>query len=352
MAKRKKRTSKNSSSALTYVAWTLAIVALLLSSLIVGYYIGYEGAKEEIVTKKIRKDKKKQEMLNKLERESERKVSVNNRLKEVLKKDVKKEHIVEKEETIKEQVIKEAKKIITHIGASHEYDSLHLPKPPKREIVRTSTKPKLAIIMDDVSVRSHVNAIKSLNLPITMSFLPPSKFRPNSAILASKENFYMVHLPMEAKSFTKEEPFTLRVSDSQQEISQRVGKIKKLFPNVKYINNHTGSKFTSNELAVNKLIYALKKEDINFIDSRTIASTKVPNVMKNYGKKYMARDVFLDHEMDKAYIKKQIKQAVKIAKLHGTAIAIGHPHVNTIMALRESKKMFKDVELVLIDRLY
>jgi len=47
-----------------------------------------------------------------------------------------------------------------------------------------------------------------------------------------------------------------------------------------------------------------------------------------------------------------IKKAIKIAKLHGTAIAIGHPHANTILALSESKDLFKDVDLVLINKLY
>jgi hypothetical protein len=62
--------------------------------------------------------------------------------------------------------------------------------------------------------------------------------------------------------------------------------------------------------------------------------------------------VFLDHDLDKKSVKKQIKKAIKVAKLHGTAIAIGHPHENTLAALRESKHLFKDVELVYIDRLY
>jgi hypothetical protein len=121
---------------------------------------------------------------------------------------------------------------------------------------------------------------------------------------------------------------------------------------VEYINNHTGSKFTSNEIAMNRLIYALKREKIIFIDSRTTAKTKAPKVMKNFGLNYVARDVFLDHSTDKVSIKKAIKKAIKIAKLHGTAIAIGHPHANTILALHESKELFKDIELVYINRLY
>ena len=335
--KRKKTKAKKKSNILLYIAWTLAIIAVMLGSLIGGYYIGYEASQKDIA----KQEKKRLAMLKKLEETSvkKEKESVNERLKEVLKKR-------------KTEIMQESEKAPSSIGSAHENDPTSLPQPPKREITVLSTKPKLAIILDDISVRSHVDAIKSLNLPITMSFLPPSKYRPNSHILAAKENFYMVHLPMEAKNFTKEEPFTLRVKDSQKEINQRISKIKELFPRVKYINNHTGSKFTSDELAVNKLVYALRKQDINFIDSRTIASTKVPLVMKNYGIKYVARDVFIDHEMDKAYIKAQIKKAIKIAKAHGTAIAIGHPHANTIMALSESKKLFEDIDLVLVNRLY
>jgi len=341
MAKRKKTASKKNSNILTKIAWTLTLIAIMLISFISGYYLGYDNAKKDTAKKEQIRKNKRASILKKLEDSTHKKekASVNNRLKEVLKKRAK-------------STTKTIKPSAEYSDASHEYEGETLPKAPKREIVRASTKPKLAIIIDDVSVRSHVEAIKSLNLPLTMSFLPPSKYRPNSPALASKEKFYMVHLPMEAKNFTKEEPFTLRVSDSQKDINNRIKMIKKLFPRVKYINNHTGSKFTSNELAVNRLVYALKKQNINFIDSRTIATTKVPMVMKNYGKKYVARDVFLDHKMDKAYIKSQIKKAIKIAKIHGTAIAIGHPHANTLLAISESKKLFKDVDLVLIDKLY
>ncbi|MFT5835174.1 MAG: polysaccharide deacetylase 2 family uncharacterized protein YibQ [Sulfurimonas sp.] len=336
MAKRKRKKS-TSSLFLTYLAWILAVIAISLGTLVGGYYIGYEDATSDI-NKQVKIDKKKRlTMLKQIEEASSKKEkkSVNTRLKYVLKKESK----------------------LNKGAAAHEYGDAISPKqaPPKRvkrDVRKVLSKPKLAIIIDDVSVRSHVNAIKSLGIPLTMSFLPPSKFRPNSAKLAAKENFYMVHLPMEAQNFNAEEPMTLRISDSDAKISQRIQEIKKVFPKVAYINNHTGSKFTSNEIAMNRLIYALKAQNINFIDSRTTAKTKAPKVMKNFGLNYVARDVFLDHDMDKASIIIQIKRAIKIAKLHGTAIAIGHPHVNTLLALNESKKLFKDVELVYINRLY
>jgi polysaccharide deacetylase 2 family uncharacterized protein YibQ len=333
MAKRRK--TKKKSNILNYIAWTLAIIALVLSALVAGYYFGYEDAQESLTKQEKQEKQKRLALLQKLEKTTKTTSNVNKRLKEVLKK--------------------ETKKTNEYVSASHEFDTTPQAKPPKpakREFKRGIHKAKLAIIIDDVATKKQVRAIKSVHIPLTMSFLPPSSVRPNTAKLAAKENFYMVHLPMEAMNWSAEEPLTLRVNDSQQKISQRIEKLKSLFPKVHYINNHTGSKFTSNEIAMNRLVFALNKNNISFIDSRTTAQTKAPKVMKNFGFKYVARDVFLDHHMDKAYVLKQIKQAVKVAKLHGTAIAIGHPHPNTLQALKESKKVLDEVDVVFVNRLY
>lgn len=93
-------------------------------------------------------------------------------------------------------------------------------------------------------------------------------------------------------------------------------------------------------------------QKIEFLDSRTIASSKVPLVMKKYGKKYIARDIFLDHEQNKEYVKSQIKKAISFAKDHGSAVAIGHPHANTLAAIKELKSELNSVELVRIDKVY
>jgi len=335
MAKKKtKKTKKSSNSTkiLKYVAWFLAVVALILSSVVIGYYFGYDEGNSLIIRhEKIKKEKivPKKELTSLKKKEK----SVSKRLQEVLKKETKPRYIY----------------------ADHELDynkTAVVPKAipkPRRLIVG---KPKLAIIIDDVSTKKQVREINSLGLILTKSFLPPRPARPDSAKLAAASKFYMVHLPLEAMSFHAEEPNTLRITDSQKKISARIKEIKKLFPRVQYINNHTGSKFTSDEIAMNKLIYALKRNNISFIDSRTIASTKAPKVLKNFGLKYVSRDVFLDHEMDVDYVLSQIKKAIKYAKTHGSCIAIGHPHPNTLKALRESKKLFDDVELVYVYQVY
>ena len=88
------------------------------------------------------------------------------------------------------------------------------------------------------------------------------------------------------------------------------------------------------------------------MDSRTIASTKVPQIAKEFGDVYVARDVFIDNEHTVPYIHKQLQKAVNKAKKQGYAIAIGHPHNMTLKALSSAQNIFADVELVYIDELY
>lgn len=370
MPNRKRTSITSPSKTVIYIVLFFIFIAVVLSSVMIGYYFGYDDAKQEALKRERAKDEKRASVLKNLEQTSSKKddLDVNSRLKEVLKKeskttlpdedknitqDTNSTKEVVKETAKKDDKSKEADAASKYEDASHEIEDEILPMAPKREVVLKSTqRAKLAIIIDDVSVKSHVVAINALNLPITMSFLPPSDLRPNSHTLAAKEKFYMVHLPMEAKKFKAEEPSTLRVDDSQEKIAARVAGIKKLFPNVAYINNHAGSKFTSDEKAVGRLIHVLNEYNINFIDSRTIGDSQVEKVMKSYKKEYVSRDVFLDHKVDKSYIKLQIKKAIEVAKKHGSAIAIGHPHENTIAAISESKHLFKDIELVLVDKLY
>lgn len=236
----------------------------------------------------------------------------------------------------------------------HEYapqDKRASPPPYKRTVRFSGTEAKLAIIIDDVSYMRDIKMIRSTGLPLVMSFLPPSPRHPKSAELASEELDYMVHLPLEAADFNHEEPNTLRIESSEEEIAKRISSLKALYPNVRYMNNHTGSKFTADAASMERLFRVLQKEGIIFVDSRTTPETKVPAVSEKYGFPYRGRDVFLDHKNGVENVKKQIAEAVAKAKRHGTAIAIGHPRPDTIQALIESRELLEEVQLVGIDQI-
>ncbi|EPZ1017452.1 divergent polysaccharide deacetylase family protein [Campylobacter jejuni] len=217
---------------------------------------------------------------------------------------------------------------------------------------KISKKPKLAIIIDDMANASQVRGLKALNLKLNPSFFPPDKNHSETPKLALKFDFYMVHLPLAAINYNKPELDTLSPNDSKKRIFKKIKQIKKDFKDLRYINNHTGSLFTSNEEAMRKLYEALKNQNIFFVDSKTIGNSKANKIAKELSMPYIQRDVFLDNEDDVNYVKKQLESAVKLAQKKGFVIAIGHPRKNTFKALEQSKDLLKSVELVYLSEIY
>ena len=213
--------------------------------------------------------------------------------------------------------------------------------------------PKLAIIMDDISTNAQASELKKLSIKVTPSIFPPEKEHPKSAELAKEFSVYMVHLPLQALNYTNEKANTLRTGDSKEKISQRIKDIKKDFKGVKYINNHTGSGFTSDFKSTLALLAELKNSEIYFIDSLTTNKSTVLDASKKLGLKYAYRDVFLDNEQNVSKILKMINKAVAVAKKDGVAIAICHPYKSTFEALKIAQKdAFKGVEVVYVDKIY
>jgi len=219
--------------------------------------------------------------------------------------------------------------------------------------VKAGYKPRLVIIIDDVAYKHQADAIKSVNLKLTPSFFPATSAHPETPVLARRFSFYMIHLPMQALGgFKGAEIGTLTVDDNYEKIAKKLQSIKRDFPNLKYINNHTGSRFTSDAAAMDRMMRAVRDENLIFVDSKTTSPTKVYGAAKKYSMPYIARDVFLDHDGSKAAVRKQLKYAVELAKKRSYAIAIGHPHKNTIEVLQESAKLLQEVEVVYLKDLF
>jgi hypothetical protein len=101
------------------------------------------------------------------------------------------------------------------------------------------------------------------------------------------------------------------------------------------LNNHMGSQFTEDPYAMRAALAAVKEDGLFFLDSRTSASSVAASESRKLGLRTHQRDVFLDNELSVPAILKQIKQAESVARQRGHAIAIGHPHKETVAALRQ-----------------
>lgn len=206
---------------------------------------------------------------------------------------------------------------------------------------------KLVLIIDDVATFEHASMIKSLGLKITPSIFPATKTHPDTPSIARSFEFYMIHLPMQAKHFDSPEIGTLTINESFESMHEKIKKIRKDFPRAKYTNNHTGSRFTSDYDAMDKAYRALIEQGFIFVDSKTIAQTAVARAAKKYNQPYISRDIFLDDDPSAAAVRRELVAAVNLAKKRGYAIAIGHPKKNTIAVIKASKNnILKDVEVV------
>lgn len=237
--------------------------------------------------------------------------------------------------------------------AKPDSQALAKPTPPSlfKESPRHPTKPKLAIIIDDVGFAAQAKEIKRLPFKVTPSIFPPARFNPQSHHLAREFPFFMVHLPLEAHNFYQKEHEWLLASDTKERMRRKIRAIKRDFPRLQYLNNHTGSLFTASRPAMERFLEVLEEEGITFIDSRTTPQTKAPEIFAQKGRFLLSRDVFLDHERSIAYVRSQLQEAVKIAKERGYAVAIGHPHAETLRVLRESEGLKKEVEFVYVNEL-
>ncbi|WP_459877100.1 divergent polysaccharide deacetylase family protein [Campylobacter concisus] len=206
---------------------------------------------------------------------------------------------------------------------------------------------KLVLIIDDVATFEHASMVKSIGLKITPSIFPATKTHPDTPNIARTFEFYMIHLPMQAKHFDSPEIGTLTVNESFESMLEKIKKIRKDFPRAKYTNNHTGSRFTSDYDAMDKAYRALIEQGFIFVDSKTIAQTAVARAAKKYNQPYISRDIFLDDDPSASAVRRELIAAVNLAKKRGYAIAIGHPKKNTIAVIKASKNnILKDVEVV------
>ena len=104
-----------------------------------------------------------------------------------------------------------------------------------------------------------------------------------------------------------------------------------------------GSKMTAESGQMYQIFSILKKRDLYFVDSRTSAQTLCKPSARLFQIPFAQRDVFLDHRQDARFIRRQIKELIRIARRNGYAVGIGHPHTTTYEVLREMLPELKKV---------
>jgi len=201
---------------------------------------------------------------------------------------------------------------------------------------------RLAIIIDDLGGdRTAADTLLALPFPLTASVLPNLQFSTEVADEAYRRGDHvMLHLPMQAESESQPgapapEPVELRVGMSESQVKSILASMLATVPHAGGVNNHEGSRATSDPELMNEVMAAIRERGLYFIDSRTTASTVAYDAAESAGVPSASRKVFLDDIQTKDAILAQLELAARAARRDGSAIAIGHPRPTTIAALAD-----------------
>ena len=197
---------------------------------------------------------------------------------------------------------------------------------------------RLAVIIDDMgNDRSAADSLLALPFPVTISVLPNQPLSAEVANEATRRgDQVMLHLPMQSQTASADEPIELRLGMPRAKVESMLADMLATVPHVSGVNNHEGSLATSDKALMDELMPALRQRNLFFVDSRTAAATVAYDEAHRLGVRAASRKVFLDDSLSEAAIRAQLEAAEEDAIRNGEAIAIGHPHPETIAVLRQA----------------
>lgn len=196
---------------------------------------------------------------------------------------------------------------------------------------------KLSIVIDDFGYRPQTeNQVLALPATVSVAVLPNA---PHAREMATKAHGLghevLIHLPMAPLSKQPLEKDTLRPDMSSAEIERIIREAYGKVPYAVGLNNHMGSAMTSSLFGMQKVMQALERYNLYFLDSVTIGNSQAMRAAQGTGVKVIKRKVFLDDTQNEADIRVQFNRAIALARRNGSAIAIGHPHPTTVRVLQQ-----------------
>lgn len=207
-----------------------------------------------------------------------------------------------------------------------------VPAPP-------APKAYLSLIIDDLGQNlPRDRRVLALPGPVTAAIMPDT---PHAADIAREAyragKIVMLHMPMDPATG----PFAWHPGLGQEELEKRLDAAFAAVPFASGINNHMGSRMTSQPQAMAWLMANLQQRHMFFVDSRTSAQTVAAAQAQKTGLASVSRDVFLDDERTEQAIAQQLRLAIEMARTQGSAVMIGHPYPQTLAVLERELPRLK-----------
>ena len=197
----------------------------------------------------------------------------------------------------------------------------------------------IVLVIDDFGYRNDniSDGFLNLSIPITCAIIPghtASKKFAEKAVSYGKE--VIIHMPMESENYSPgEDEYKLLTSMTSELLENKLIQAFESLPEAIGMNNHQGSKATSDSKTMTVLASVLKDRGKYFIDSRTSSLTIGEKTMISFGVPTARRNIFLDNNNDLDKIEEQMNKLANSAKKNGVAVGLGHARKNTLYVIEK-----------------
>ncbi|WP_135077928.1 divergent polysaccharide deacetylase family protein [Terasakiella sp. SH-1] len=206
------------------------------------------------------------------------------------------------------------------------------------KVAPLQNKPMIAVVIDDLGLdKRRTEQTLKLPGPMTMAFIPYSKNLHSQTSYARRRGHeLLLHLPMEPlNKNVNAGPNHLHGRLAREDLLDRIHWNLERFDGYVGVNNHMGSRATTNRTVMKALMAELRNREMLFLDSRTNSKSVGARMASQEGVPFAERNVFLDNVNEKSAVLKQLNLLEKVSRKTGFAVGIGHPRDGTIEALRE-----------------
>jgi len=130
-------------------------------------------------------------------------------------------------------------------------------------------------------------------------------------------------------------PGALTERMSRRQLAEATRRAIRAVPGAVGVNNHMGSRLSADPKAMNAILAVIGRHDLYFLDSRTSAESVGYKTARALDLPAAERQVFLDPDPRPEAVRYQFRRLLSEARKRGSAIAIGHPHPDTLRVLQE-----------------
>ena len=202
------------------------------------------------------------------------------------------------------------------------------------------SRPRIAIIIDDLGYLQRAGQrVIALPGPVACAILPHtpySRLLSRQAAQGGKE--VLLHLPLQpVEQLMPVGMGNIDINNTHRQLAEIFTANLATVPEAIGVNTHMGSLLTQHPGHMAWLMEELSgRGNLFFVDSYTTSSSVALRLARENGVPAARRNIFLDSDVDPQALSREFSRLKNYARLHGTAIAIGHPYEVTLEFLERT----------------